>query len=273
VVIEARSFNHRFLDIRVRLPAVLQDHAAAVDEITRAQLDRGRVEITGRIEGRFAGRVTLDRTRAKAALQELQELASEFGIAQEVPLSLLAVVPGLFVEETGTHGEALLTAVSEAVRAACNALIEMRRAEGKALASDLAHRLQRVQSHRAQLEIRAGEWTLAHRDRLRGRLAHLLEGQKLALDPTRLEQEVALLAERADISEEITRLGTHCEQFALLLRPGNEPAGRRLEFLLQEMAREANTLGAKSADARMTASMLEIKAELERMREQVQNVL
>jgi uncharacterized protein (TIGR00255 family) len=273
IVVEARSFNHRFLDIRVRLPGALQDHAAVVDEIARRRLERGRVEVTARIEGGLSSGIALDRARAKAALLQLQQLAAELGIDSQVAFSLLGVVPGLFVEETGPERDALGLAISSACRAACDALVEMRRAEGKALQSDLGSRLQRVRQLTTNIAARTNEWTHAYRDRLRARLDSLLQDKKLVFDPMRLEQEVALLAERSDVSEEITRLAMHCEQFAALLRPGDEPTGRRLEFLLQEMAREANTLGAKSADARMTASMLEIKVELERMREQVQNVL
>jgi uncharacterized protein (TIGR00255 family) len=273
VVIEARSFNHRFLDVRVRLPGVLQDHVAVVDEIARRQLVRGRVEISGRLEGRLSGRVMLDRTRARAAMRELSDLSSEFGTQTEVPLSLLSLVPGLFIEDTGVDAEAILAATQSAAAAACAALLAMRRAEGEALAHDLQTRLAKVRALTAELDQRSAEWTESYRERLRTRLANLLADKSITLDAGRLEHELAVLAERADVSEEVTRLASHCEQFGSALLPGDEPTGRRLEFLLQEMAREANTLGAKSADVRMTACMVELKTELERMREQVQNVM
>jgi uncharacterized protein (TIGR00255 family) len=273
VVIEARSFNHRFLDVRVRLPAVLQDHVAVVDEIARKQLVRGRVEISGRLEGRLSGRVMLDRTRARAAMQELGDLGREFGAQAGVPLTLLSLVPGLFIEDTGVDSEAILAATQSAALAACAALLAMRRTEGLALAQDLQTRLTRVRALTTELDQRSAEWTESYRERLRARLANLLADKSITLDAGRLEHELAVLAERADVTEEVTRLGSHCEQFGSALLPGDEPTGRRLEFLLQEMAREANTLGAKSADVRMTACMVELKTELERMREQVQNVM
>jgi uncharacterized protein (TIGR00255 family) len=272
VVIEARSFNHRFLDVRVRLPGLLQDHVAVVDEIARKQLVRGRVEISGRLEGRLSGRVMLDRTRARAAMRELSELGSEFG-ASEVPLALLSLVPGLFTEDTGVDAEAMMAATQSAAASACSALLAMRRAEGLALAQDLQARLAKVRALTTELDQRSAEWTESYRERLRTRLGNLLADKSVALDSGRLEHELAVLAERADVSEEVTRLASHCEQFGRALQPGDEPTGRRLEFLLQEMAREANTLGAKSADVRMTACMVELKTELERMREQVQNVM
>jgi uncharacterized protein (TIGR00255 family) len=273
VVMEARSFNHRFLDVRIRLPGVLQDHVAMVDEIARKQLVRGRVEISGRLEGRLSGRVVLDRTRARAAMQELGDLSREFGAQTEVPLTLLALVPGLFIEDTGVDAEAILAATRSAALAACAALLAMRRAEGLVLAQDLQTRLAKVRALTGELDQRSAEWTESYRERLRTRLGNLLTDKNIMLDAGRLEHELAVLAERADVSEEVTRLVSHCEQFASALLPGDEPTGRRLEFLLQEMAREANTLGAKSADVRMTACMVELKTELERMREQVQNVM
>jgi uncharacterized protein (TIGR00255 family) len=273
VVIEARSFNHRFLDVRVRLPGVLQDHVAVVDEIARKQLVRGRVELSGRLEGRLSGRVMLDRTRARAAMRELSDLSSELGANTDVPLTLLSLVPGLFIEDTGVDAEAILAATQSAAQAACAALLAMRRAEGQALTHDLHTRLAKVRALTGELDQRSAEWTESYRERLRIRLANLLADKSITLDAGRLEHELAVLAERADVSEEVTRLASHCEQFAGALVPGDEPTGRRLEFLLQEMAREANTLGAKSADVRMTACMVELKTELERMREQVQNVL
>lgn len=273
IVVEARAFNHRFLDVRIKLPGPLQDHVSASDEIARKLLSRGRVEISGRLEGQLGQRVSLNRARATAALNELRELGVELGAAGEVPLSLLALVPGLFVEESSADADEIGAAVVEATTAACQALIAMRRSEGDALRRDLETRLQRIASLTADATARAVEWTLPYRERLRARLTALLEDRKVALDGGRLEHELALLAERSDVSEELTRLASHCAQFAAALPTDDAPCGRRLEFLLQEMAREANTLGAKSADLRMTACSVEMKTELERMREQLQNVL
>jgi uncharacterized protein (TIGR00255 family) len=276
VVIEARAVNHRFLDVRVRLPSALADHAGAVEDVARGELTRGRIELGGRFEGRLSGEVVLDRERARTALRELQELQVELRRSEPLPLSLLGVVPGLFVEHAAVAPDEVRAALQEATRAACRALGAMRGKEGEALARDFDARLQRVSQIAGRVEQRLPELSAAHRERLRARLSALLEGTAVALDPGRLEHEVALQADRSDVSEELTRLHSHCQQFAALIAPqtaGDEPIGRRLEFLLQEMGREVNTLGSKVSDLQVTGCVLDLKAELERMREQVQNVL
>jgi len=272
IVVEARALNHRFLEVRTRLPPPLADHAALVDDVARKLLVRGRVELTARLEGIVTGRVTLDRERAREAIAALQQLRDELGLSELVPLSLLAAVPGLFVEEARDVRD-MRDALQEAARGACDALVAMRRAEGAVLAHDLADRISHMRALGDRVRERADGMNDRLRDKLRARIAALLTNTGVTLDPGRLEQEVALAADRCDVSEELTRLESHCRQFEALVQAGDEPVGRRLEFLLQEMAREVNTLGAKVADLELTGCMLELKAELERLREQVQNVL
>jgi uncharacterized protein (TIGR00255 family) len=147
----------------------------------------------------------------------------------------------------------------------------MRSREGATLREDLMTRLERVRALAAGIAGRAPDVLELHRKRLRERADRLRATTDLGVDPARLEQEIAIFAERCDISEELTRLESHCEQFSALV-DAEEPVGRRLDFLLQEMAREANTVGAKSPDAQVSHAIVEVKAEIERMREQVQNV-
>jgi uncharacterized protein (TIGR00255 family) len=273
VTVEARAVNQRFLDVRVRLPPALAEHTGAIDDVARKLLVRGRIELGARLDGAPYATVKLDRERAKAALRDLNELRGELELSQPVPLSLLAALPGLFTEQASVDPEALRAAIKHAADSACRALSDMRREEGQALAADLQTRVADVLERSQELHARQGELRTAYRDKLRARIASLLEGTKTTLDEGRLEQEVALLADRSDVSEEITRLQSHCGQFAALLGPGEEPVGRKLEFLLQEMGREVNTLGSKVSDLRSMTAALELKAQLERMREQVQNVL
>jgi uncharacterized protein (TIGR00255 family) len=272
VTVEARTLNHRFLDVRARTPLVLADHATVLDEVARKLLTRGRVEMSVRIEGRIEGELVLQRERATAALLALQELRDELGLRESVPLSLLATVPGLFAEQARNTDD-VREVLQDAARRACEALLAMRRKEGTELARDLEERLGRVRALCGRVSERLPELTQRYRDKLRARISALLAGTGITLDAARLEHEVALLADRSDVSEEITRLESHCRQFQGLLHEGDEPVGRRLEFLLQEMGREVNTLGSKVDDLELTACMLELKAELERLREQVQNVL
>jgi uncharacterized protein (TIGR00255 family) len=273
VVVEARAVNQRFLDVRARLPIALAEHAGAMEEVARKQLVRGRVELWARLEGTLVGQVILDRDRAKAALRELAELRDELGSSEPIALSLLSVLPGLFVERPAADSDTLRAGLQQATQAACRELSAMRRTEGRALANDLRARVEGMQQLSARIQERDGELRDAYRDKLRARITSLLEGTGAGLDAGRLEQEVALLADRGDVSEEVTRLSSHCEQFGALLDASDEPVGRRLEFLLQEMGREVNTLGSKVNDLRVTACVLDLKVELERMREQAQNVL
>ena len=272
LVIEARSLNHRFFELRSRFPTTLIDHTGCVDEIARKLLVRGRIEFTARFEGTLPGRVTLDRERAKSAMQALRELRDELGLAEPVPLALLGAVPGLFVDAASDPAD-MRAAVEHAVSGACHELLRMRRAEGTALAADLASRVGRIRELCGILSARADEIADRYRDRLRRRITTLLASTGVALDTGRLEQEVAVLAERSEVSEELTRLRSHCQQFEGLLAQGDEPVGRKLEFLLQEMGREVNTIGSKVDDVDMTSHVLSCKADLERLREQVQNVL
>ena len=176
VVVEARALNHRFLDVRVRLPSPLADHAGAIEDVARAELTRGRIELGARFEGRLSGAVVLDRERARAALRELQELQIELRRSEPLPLSLLGVVPGLFVEEAATDTDELRAAMQEATREACRALAAMRRSEGAVLARDFDARLERAQQITARIAQRLPELGAGYRERLRARIAALLEG-------------------------------------------------------------------------------------------------
>jgi uncharacterized protein (TIGR00255 family) len=271
LAIEIRGVNHRFLDVRVRLPRELNDLTSFVEQVAREKLARGRYEVAVRVDGVALGAPVLDRDRARAAFQALTELRDEIAPGTEVPLSLLGTIPDLFVSSVERELDRLRAAARVAFDAAVVALDTMRTHEGVALREDLVKRLDRVRQLARTVEARAPEVIETHRKRLRERAERLRAATELELDPARLEQEIVLFAERSDVAEELTRLESHCAQFAALLGTG-EAVGRRLDFLLQELAREANTVGAKSPDAPIAHAIVEVKAEIERMREQVQNV-
>jgi len=188
-----------------------------------------------------------------------------------VPFSMLSAFPDVFVSEAEDQREALLLAVAQAFRAAVEAMDKMRGSEGEALARDLGARLTALTKHIAVIASRRADIVESYRRRLRDRVQRLLAGLEANVDASRIELEVAIAAERCDVEEELTRLHSHFEQFERL-SSAPDPVGRRLDFLLQEMAREINTIGAKSQDAAVAHAVVEIKAEIERMREQVQNV-
>jgi len=252
----------------------MNDHASVVDDAARRHLVRGRIEISGRIEGPPLGVAVLNQERARAAVESLQRLRDGLGGSEPIPLSLLSIVPGLFTEQSDSETPLIRDALKQAAILACEALMSMRRTEGRALCDDLRRRTNRVAELGASVAALAPALTQGYRERLRQRIADLLEDTGTALDVGRLEHEVALLADRADVTEEATRLQSHCAQFSSMLdSAGDEPIGRKLEFLLQELNREVNTLGSKIADLQVIGFVLELKAELERMREQVQNVV
>jgi uncharacterized protein (TIGR00255 family) len=270
-VVEARAVNHRFLDVRVRVPPALQDHAARIEEPARKRLVRGRIELSARLESR-GGEVALQRGRAESAYRALVELRDALAPGEAVPLSLLSAVPDLFAETTDRDEEHVAKALARAASGACDALMEMRAAEGAELARDMRDRLQRVRELAAAIRPRVPVVVDEYRERLAARIERLLAGTDVQADPARLAHEVALVADRADIEEELTRLGSHAEQLDTLLA-AEEPVGRKIEFLLQELGREVNTIGSKVGDVEITRHVLELKSELERMREQVQNIL
>lgn len=273
VIVEARAVNHRFLEVRVRAAGGLADHAQVLEEVGRARGQRGRLDLTARIEGSIGGTIRLDAARATAALRDLAALVQQLGRSEQVPLSLLSAVPDLFVDDATRDSQGLAGTVREAANAALDQLEAMRRTEGTALAEDIGRRLTRIDGLASTVLARGDEAIDAARARLKTRIERLLRGTGVALDEVRLEHEVAMLADRSDVAEELTRLQSHVSQMAALLKVETEPVGRRIEFLLQEMGREINTLGSKATDLEITSAVLELKAELERMREQAQNIL
>lgn len=272
VSIEIRAINHRYFDARVRLPLEIAEHTALVEERVRHALRRGRVEVLGRFEGDIAP-VELDVRRARAAFEQLARLRDELRPDEPVPLGLLAAVPDLFRSGSAHAPAAVVAALSAATDAACAALWAMREREGAALALDLEGHLDRLVEELGRVEARAPAVVEAYREKLGRRIERLLSDRDVALDAGRLEQELAILADRADVAEEIARLHSHVEQVRALLAGDDDGAGKRLDFLLQEMTRETNTIGSKSVDADLARAVVEMKTCVSRMREQAQNVL
>lgn len=273
VRVDVRSVNHRFLDVRSRLAPSLSDHAPALEELVGKRLRRGHVEIGVRVEGRVEPTPALDLEVARAAYAQLVKLRDELSPGESVPLTLLSSVPGLFISAPNELGQDLRAALVEAAKRACDAVDSMRAREGTALAEELGTRLESVRAKLAQVRLRCPALIDAQRVRLRDRLARMMNEHDLTLDETRIEHEIALFAERTDVAEEVARLDAHCDQFDELMNGTGPSHGRKLDFLLQEMAREVNTLGAKTPEVEITRVVVEIKADVERMREQVQNVL
>jgi len=273
VVLDLRTVNHRFLDVRVRLPSRIQGRTPTVERVIRARLERGRVDVTARLEGQTLPQPTLDLERARAVYAELAALRDELNPEEPLPLALLSSVPDLFTVDRNIDEEALDRSLEQAAVAACDAVMAMRDKEGDALAAELRSRLSDLGAGVGALKLAVPEMLEARRTRLRDRLDALLAGVNGELEPSRLEQEIALLADRTDVAEELVRLDSHRDQMLELIENSDAPVGKRIDFLLQEMAREANTIGSKVQDATMTTHVIALKACIEQMREQAQNVL
>lgn len=272
VVVEIRCVNHRHLDPRVRGEGPLADHTGVADEVVRRRLVRGRVEILLSLEGARA-LPQLDLERATAAFRQLAQLRDQVAPREPVPLSLLSSVPDLFgASDARFTSELLAGAVRRATERACDEVESMRLREGEALRADLDVRLDLILAIVARVEARRPEVVSAARARLRERISRLLD-PSTALDAGRIEHEVAVFADRTDVAEECTRLRAHVVETQRVIREPIDGRGKRLDFLCQELAREANTLGQKSSDLEIGARVIDLKCEIERMREQAQNVL
>jgi uncharacterized protein (TIGR00255 family) len=278
IAVEVRAVNGRFLDVRVRVPQELTDLSPMVESEARARLSRGRCDIGIRVEGAALDAPVIDTARARAAYRALVELRDELVPGAEVPFSMLSALPDLFSPSRGAANEACEKAVRSALGAALDDLDLMRKKEGRAIADDLSRRLKAVRELASGIAGRAPDVLEIQTRKFKERLSRISAAvsespapHDLPIDPARIEQEMALLLERSDISEELVRLSSHVEQMVAYM-PDDEPLGRKLDFLLQEMAREINTIGAKSQDLRIAHLVIELKAEIERMREQVQNV-
>jgi len=272
---EVRTVNHRFFSANLRLARPIERYEGPVREWLRARLPRGHVNFSLRIERDGLGpasAVQVDLDRAKQYLGALRTLQAELGLTGEIDVRLLTRFGDLIVlEDEGAQVEVDLDRVREVTEAAADAAVRMREEEGIRLAQDLEERLVGIEAAMAEIAEAAPARLLAERDRMHRVVAELLEGRPLDVD--RIAREIALIAERWDISEELVRLRSHLELFRdTMAADASEPVGKRLGFLIQEMNRESNTIGAKANDAAIEHRVIAIKEEIERLREQVENV-
>lgn len=272
VTAEARSVNARFLEVSVKLPGPNASLEAALRGAARERLERGRVEIHLAAAALPGGpsRLNIDRELALTYYNGLKELAKSLEVAPEVTLLQVAQLPGVFSLAGGSSGLPEDAALAAAA-AALDGLVAMRAAEGRHLADDMTARVRRLHGLVGDVAGHAADVVTHYRTRLAARLAAVVpEGM---LDEARLLAEVAILAERSDITEELVRLRGHLDQAAALLTEGAPGGvGRRLDFFCQEMHREWNTIGSKAADLAVATLAVEGRVEVERLREQSQNV-
>jgi len=274
IAVEVRSLNHKYLDISLKLPRGFFNLESKIRDIVKKGVSRGRVDLTMRIDssGSILPRYRLeaDTRLAEEYIRVLDEIKERFGLKGEVTLDHVAavreIVPFLEAKE---DSELYWQEISSVTEQALRALEDSRRKEGEALAADLMARLAEARRLTTEIKEKAPAVVAAYRERLRERVRALLEGSDF--DERRFQQEVAYFAERSDISEEVIRMESHLSQFASKLAEEG-PAGRGLDFILQEMNREVNTIGAKATDVDIAQRVIALKGDLERMREQVQNI-
>jgi uncharacterized protein (TIGR00255 family) len=271
--VEIRSVNNRFIDIQVKTPRSLMALEPRIKKIVQDRCSRGRFDIFISRGGQreTAGRIAVDATLLDQYIQVMKGLKERFRLGGEVDLSLVGAFPGLVtVSEEKEDLGILWSALSEGLADALDDLDGMRAEEGRALVADIGRRLDKIEALMKAVETLSPLSVEQARKRMSETLNRLLQEQA---DPVRLAQEVAILAERTDVTEELTRLGSHLRQFRTLISEGTaEPVGRKLDFLLQEMGREANTVASKAMQAQISYHVVDIKAELEKIREQVQNI-
>lgn len=271
VRVELRSVNHRFFEFSARLPSALWAWEEPLRRRVAERVQRGRVDAAVHLEVEGgARRLRVDKPLVLAYHSALEEIRRDLRLPGEITLDLLARRPELFVfEDHAAPDDAAVSALEAAADEALAQLVAAREAEGQALVADMLAALDRIESHVAAIAERAPALPVEHRERLERRLAEVHGLPEL--DPNRLAAELALLAERLDVSEELVRLRSHVARLRETLTGGG-PVGRRCEFLLQEANREVNTLGSKAQDAAVSARIVELKVELEKLREQAQNL-
>ncbi|NOZ19698.1 MAG: YicC family protein [Planctomycetes bacterium] len=269
-----RATNNKSLKITSRLPDQLSSCEGDVEKAVRDQIERGTIYLVlehEMIRPQAEYEFNLDAIKAyHAALTSIQK---ELGVTSGIDLATIIPLPGTLNKKSGSWGvsDTLREKLISATRGALEEMIAMRENEGDVLGDDIKGRVQRISDLLADIEPQMAQMVEGYRDRLRERIAQLLNGSGATVDETALAREVAVFAQRSDISEEITRMRSHVQQVRDILSNGGS-MGRKLEFIIQEMSREANTMASKASDPGVMRSVVEIRAEVDRMREQVLNI-
>ena len=270
--VELRSVNNRYLDCSVRIPRMLSFAEDAVKQAVKQAVSRGKVDvfISLRSEGGEEAKITLNTTVLEGYLAAMRQMVAEHGVADDISVSAVSRLPEVFiVEKPEVDEEQLLADLMQVVGKALEGYNAMRATEGQALDRDLRSRGETILKLVAQVEKGNAQTVVDYRARLEAKLKEVLENT--AIDESRILTEAAIFADKVAVDEETVRLRSHLEQMTNMLTTGGA-VGRKLDFLLQEMNREANTIGSKCTDVALARIVVDIKAELEKIREQTQNI-
>ncbi|MDP6107271.1 MAG: YicC/YloC family endoribonuclease [Candidatus Brocadiia bacterium] len=272
---EARSVNHSEFKLSVRLPEMLRLRESELNAVTKETVARGHVYVMASCEpAEAAVDLLVDRERLAAYLRVAKEVAAQEGVPVNIDAGSLIALPGIISTETyePDDRDALWEKVKDAVRDALGVMVTMREAEGRNLCDQLQELCASIRSRMDSLDAETEGFLRRHRARLSERVRQLLEGVPTPADEAAIAREIAIQAERSDVSEEITRMHSHLQQMEAHLDGGGEPVGRALEFLAQEMLREANTTAAKLPGGEQVQQVIQIKSDVQRLREQARNV-
>ena len=272
IAVEAKSVNHRFLEISLRTPSALFPLEMEYKKKIGERFKRGRIDVSIRLEGEGAdtSKVNLNLEIAHNYFDVLSRLKAEFHLQEPITLKSLTVFRDIFTPSSETElSPDFLSQVEKTLQEALSMLVNMRQDEGMALYSDMQMRLKVITEVMETIRLRAPQVVLEYQKRLADRIKELTAGY--VLDDARLAQEVAIMADRCDITEELVRMQSHINQFEALLQ-SEDAEGKKIDFLLQEMNREINTIGSKSNNAEIARQVIEAKSELGKLREQAQNI-
>lgn len=269
-VIEARSENHRFLDIKIQTPESISSIEPGLAEAVKKIILRGKVRLTVSLEGAKNGSPTLNVELVKESKKNLERLRKETGIDEEIRIEHFLMIKDIFAAETSESlSKKDILEIEKILSDAVSKLDETRRIEGKKLEKDLKARLRKIESLTRTIASKRKDFMKTTSAKLKERISKILDENQI--DESRLYQETAFLAERSDITEELVRLKAHIGKFRETIRkPGS--IGKELDFLIQEMNREAGTISAKAKDAEISHHTIDLRSELEKMREQIQNI-
>jgi uncharacterized protein (TIGR00255 family) len=273
VSVEVKTVNNRFLDVNLRLSQELQSIEADLKRSISTRLSRGRVDVNLQYERTSEMVYELNRPLISGYLAALKEMQDEFSLSGEPDLNMIARLPNVLQTKKDELDENFSQAIKDSLENALDELEQMREVEGKSLKDELNFRLSEIENHLPKIESESANVAEEYRLRLTKRINDFLtkSDSQIELDQARLAQEIAYLSEKSDISEEITRLKAHIEQFRAIMEEEKD-VGKRLDFLTQELNREANTISSKTNNLIVKDAALSIKSEIEKIREQVQNV-
>ena len=270
--VEIKSVNHRYLDINIKLPKSISYLEDTIKKEISAKIKRGKIDvfITFENNSQEGKNITINKELAKLYIEQLKELAQEEKILNNIEVMDIAKLPDILIVKNDEEDEKIQNELIEVVQGAISKIIEMKNIEGNKIEQDLLQRIDKIENKIVEISAKSTELIEEYVVKLEKRIKEILKTEEL--DKSRLAQEVVIYADKCSIEEEVTRLKSHIYQFRNLISNNNETIGKKLDFLIQEMNRETNTIGSKANNLEITNGVIDIKTELEDIREQIQNI-